>query len=217
MTESTVTRYSTYFERYNDEALDPFAGSYGNLMASFRASVGREPASRALQLYEQVFLTSEVQPHIYLLLTQDDKGSSIISVLHRPYRHVAPMGSPVAKLDVAFLGDMRGLLPPTVVYFPEDGFGHTGNLLVPKPETLDQAFAGDHSLEAVGPYDRDEPGTDTVATRPIIYLPSKYAPMALANPVLTPRKAWESIAALIRTGDDADVQIQAMQPLLDWL
>jgi hypothetical protein len=127
------------------------------------------------------------------------------------------MGSPVTKLYVAFLGDMRGLLPPMVVYFPEDGFGRTGNLLVPKPKTLDQAFAKDSTLKAVGPYAQDEPGTDNVATRPIIYLPPKFAPIALANPTMTPRKAWESIAGLIRTGDDAKVQIQALQPLLDWI
>jgi hypothetical protein len=217
MTDPSVTRYTTYFERYNDEALDPFLGDYGDLMAAFRASVGRESATRATQLYEQVFTTSEVQPHVYLMLTQNDGGESIISVLHRPYRHVAPMGSRVAKLDVAFLGDRRGLLPPTLVYFPEEGFAHTGNLRVPKPETLDQAFADDLALETVGPYDDEDAGTETVATRPIMYLPPKYAPIALANPTLTPRKAWESIGGLIRTGDDATVQTQAMQPLLDWL
>jgi hypothetical protein len=217
MTDSTVTRYATYFQRYNDESLDPFAGDYGALMATFRASVGREVNQRASQLYEQVFTTSEVQPHVYLMLTMNGLGESIVSVLHRPYRHVAPMGSATAKLDVAFLGDMRGLLPPTLVYFPEDGFKHTGNLRVATPETLDQAFADDLTLQAVGPYEEDEPGASIVATRPIIYLPPKYAPIALANPTMTPRKAWESIAGLIRTGDDAAIQTQAMQPLLDWI
>jgi hypothetical protein len=154
---------------------------------------------------------------VYLLLTQNDGGESVILVLHRPYHHVAPMGSRVAKLDVAFLGDMRGLLPPTLVYFPEDGFTHTGNLCVPKPATLDQAFAEDSTVEAVGPYDKDKAASEIVATRPIIYLPPKYAPIALANPTMTARKAWESIAGLIRTGNDAEMQIQAMQPLLDWL
>ncbi len=70
MTDNAVTRYSTYFERYNDEALDPFSGDYGTLMATFRALVGREAAQRANQLYEQVFNNSELQPHVYLLLTQ---------------------------------------------------------------------------------------------------------------------------------------------------
>jgi hypothetical protein len=86
-------------------------------MATFPTSIGREPNARAHQLYEQVFVTSEVQPHIYIMLTQDVQGNSIISVLHRSYRHVAPMGSPVTKLNVAFLGDIRRLLPPTVVYW----------------------------------------------------------------------------------------------------
>jgi hypothetical protein len=84
MTDSMVTRYSNYFKRYNDEALDPFGGNYGDLMATFRATVGREPNARANQLYEQVFVTSEVQPHIYLMLTQDVQGTPTISVLHRP-------------------------------------------------------------------------------------------------------------------------------------
>jgi hypothetical protein len=154
-------------------------------------------------------------PHVYLMLTQNVAGTPSISVLHCPYRHVAPMGAPGRELDIALMGDMRGLLPPTVVY--EDGFNHSGNLRVPKPETLDHAFADDPSLQGVGPYDEDEVGTETVATRPFIYLPPKYAPIALANPTMTPRKAWEFIAGLICTGDNAAVQVQAMQPLLDWI
>jgi hypothetical protein len=97
--------------------VDPFAGNYGDLMATFRASVGREANARANQSYEQVFVTSEGQPHIYLMLTQNAQGTLTISVLQRPYRHVAPMGSPVTKLDVAFLKDMRGLLPPTMASY----------------------------------------------------------------------------------------------------
>jgi hypothetical protein len=217
MTDSTVTRYKAYLERYNDESLDPFQGDYSLVMASFRASVGREPNAKSSQLFEQVFTTTEVQPHIYLMLTQAEGGQPIISVLHRPYRHVGPMGSQTGKLDIAFMGDMRGFLPPTVVYFPEDGFGHSGNLLVPKPETLDQAFADDPDLQLLGPYDEDDAGTEVIATRAIMYLPSLYAPIALANPTMSPRTAWESIGGLIRTGNDADVQVQAMQPLLDWI
>jgi hypothetical protein len=52
MTGSSVTSYKTYFKRYNDEALDPFAGDYGDLMATFRASIGREAQNRPHQLYE---------------------------------------------------------------------------------------------------------------------------------------------------------------------
>ncbi len=60
MTDSTVTPCSSYFECYNNEALDPFAGSYKNLMATFCVSIGREPNARARQLYEQLFVTSKV-------------------------------------------------------------------------------------------------------------------------------------------------------------
>jgi hypothetical protein len=127
------------------------------------------------------------------------------------------MGSAVDKLDVALLGDMRGLLPPTLVYFPDNAFQHTGNLLVPTSATLDQAFADDGTLQSLGPFDSDDAGTEVIATRPLIFLPPKYAPIALANPTMTPRKAWESIGGLIRTGDHAAAQITALQPLLDWI
>jgi hypothetical protein len=217
MTEQPVTRYANYFQRYNDESLDPFKGDYGPVMTTFRASVASEAAARAHKLYEQVFTTSEVQPHAYMILTQDTPGKFNISVLHRPYRHVAPMGSATEKLDVALMGDMRGLLPPTLVYFPENGFKHLGNLLVPTSSTLDQAFADDGAAQSVGPYDDDEAGTELVATRPLIYLPPKYAPIALANPTMTPRKAWEAIAGLIRVGDHSASEVDAMKPLLDWL
>jgi hypothetical protein len=217
MINPSITRYANYFERYNDESLDPFAGEYGPVMATFRASVTRESATRAALLYKQVFTTSEVQPHMYLLLTNDVHGEHVISVLHCPYLHVAPMGSAIAKLDVALMGDMQGILPPTLVYFPEDGFQHLGNLLVPTSATLDQAFADNGALQSVGPYEDEDAGTELVATRPLIYLPPQFAPITLANPTMTPRKAWESIGGLIRTGNTAAAKIDAMQPLLDWL
>ncbi len=62
-----------------------------------------------------------------------------------------PMGLSVAKLDVAFLGDIQGLLPLTMVYFPADSFGHTGNLPMPKPDTLHPAFSGDPASESIRP------------------------------------------------------------------
>jgi hypothetical protein len=218
MTANAVTRYNNYFERYNDEGLDPFGGDYLSVMASFRASVGRENNSVARRLYDQVFNTADVQPHLYLMLTQQATGEATISVLHRPYRHVFPMGTGTASMDLAFMGDMSGLLPPTVVYFPEEGFAYSGNIIVPKPGILDEAFNQDASLQFVGPYDDDsEPGTEVIATRTIMYCPPTYAPIALANPNMTPRKAWEAIGGSIRTGDNADLEVIAMQPLLDWL
>jgi hypothetical protein len=48
---NTVTRCNTYFERYNDESLDPFSGACVSVMATFKASVGREANARAPQLY----------------------------------------------------------------------------------------------------------------------------------------------------------------------
>jgi hypothetical protein len=216
MTTPTANRPSTYFAFHNDEANDPFHREYGTLMAIFQASVARESPARAKALYEQVFTTSEVQPHVYLMCTLDHALHPVITVIHRPYRHVAPMGSTVDKCDVAFMGDMRGLLPPTLVYFPEDGFKHTGPMLVPKAETLDQAFAEDTTLQAVGPYAEGDDGTDVIATRSIVYVPPQYASIFLANATMTPRKAWEAVGGLIRTGDNAESQVQAMQPLLSW-
>ena len=34
---------------------------------------------------------------------------------------------------------------------------------------------------------------------------------------MTPCKAWESIAGIIRTADDAYLQVQAIHPPLDWI
>lgn len=214
----TTTRFfKTYTERFNDEALDPFSGDYGNVMRTFQASVGREAASRATTLYEQVFTTAEVQPHAYLHLTQASSGKAIITVLHRPHRHVGCMGSALTKQDICFLGDMKGIVPPTVVYFPEDAFRSTSNLTVPTSETLDQAFADDASKQHLGPYEEGDAGTQVVATRHMMYLPPKYVPIALSHPNMSPRTAWEQIGGLIRTGDGAVDRIVALQPLLTWL
>jgi hypothetical protein len=214
---ASATPYLTYFERYNDEALDPFSGDYRAVMSAFQATTGREAANRATALYEQVFATAEVQPHIYLMLTQDTEGEPVLSVVHRPHRHIGRMGTNANKQDVAFLGDMRGLLPPNVIYFPEEAFMHTGSLTVPRAEVLDQAFADDPTCTVVGPYDDNEAGTEVIATRRMMYLPPKYAPIALAHPNLTPRGAWEKIAGIIRTGQGAQDRMIEAQPLLNWL
>jgi hypothetical protein len=216
MTNPSVTRYTNYFEHYNDESLDPFAGEYGPIMGTFRVSVARKAAPQVGLLYEQIFTTSKVQPRVYLLLTNDAQGAHIISVIHRPYRHIAPMRSAIAKLNVVLMGDMRGMLPPMLVYFPEDGFRHLGNLLVPTSASRDQAFADNRALQSFGPYDEDDAGTKLIATCPLIYLPPQFAPIALANLMMTPHKAWESIAGLIHMGNNAASKIDAMQPLLDW-
>jgi hypothetical protein len=138
---ASTTPYLTYSECYNNEALYPFSEDYCAVMSAFQATTGREAATRATALYEQVFATSEVQPHIYLMLTQDAAGEPALSVVHHPHCHIGRMGTNENKQDVAFLGDMRGLLPPNVIYFPEETSVHSGSLTVPRAEMLDQAFA----------------------------------------------------------------------------
>lgn len=156
------TPYLTYFERYNDEALDPFSGDL-------------------------------------------------------PHHHIGRMGTNANKQDVVFLGDMRGLLPPNLIYFPEDAFARTGSLTVPRAEVLDQAFADNPRCTVVGPYDDDDPGTEVLAPRRMMYLPPKYAPIALAHPNLTAREAWEKLGGIILSGGGAEDRIVEARPLLTWL
>jgi hypothetical protein len=107
MTNPMVTNHMNYFQHYNDKSLDPLLGDYGPLMTAFKAPISREPTVRVTQFCKQVFATSEVQPHVYILLTQDACRAHTISLLHRrPYQHIAPIGSPVTKLDVVLMGDM---------------------------------------------------------------------------------------------------------------
>jgi hypothetical protein len=153
-------------------------------MSTFQATTGREAADRATALSEQVFATSKLQPHIYLMLKQDTEGEPTFSIDHRPHRHIGRMGTNANKQYVAFLGDMmRGLLSPNVIYFPKEALMHMGSLTVPRAEGLDQAFADDPTSIVVGPYDDNEAGTEVIATRRMMYLPTKEA---LAHPNLTP-------------------------------
>jgi hypothetical protein len=50
---------------------------------------------------------------------------------------------------------------------------------------LYQALANDGALQSVGPFDSEDAGTEVIATCLLIYLPPKYAPIALANPTMT--------------------------------
>lgn len=71
---------------------------------------------------------------------------------------------------------------------PTDVFTHSGNIVVPKAEIIDQSFAEDSAVAMVGPFSDGDKGMEVIATRMMMYLPPQYASIALANPVMTPKR-----------------------------
>ena len=215
---STATPlYSTYMERYADESIDPYGGSYAGVMGVFKSNITQEAQSIRLKLEEQVFATADQQPHAYLSVSGGQDGVPLIHVMHRPSRLVPPIGSQTETQHFVFIGDVVNKQPPGVVFWPENPFQKTTNIRVASALTLDTAFTTDPSLEQVGPYQDDAAGTEVVSTRSLMYLPPRYVPMALANPAMTPKEAWTLIGGSIRSDPEAATLINDLKPLLDWL
>ena len=163
--------------------------------------------------------TFEVQDHAYLLLMTTDEKPEYM-VLHRPSVFTVPLGqtSIYNGSTYMFVGDLVDHQIASVNW-PEDALAPTTPVVAPTFTSLATAFAQDRELETVGPYSVSDPDTEVTTTRKMMYLPPKYAAIALAalaqDIPLTPRVAWERIGGDILNQGQAAVQ--AYCPLLDYL
>lgn len=208
----------SYAELYQSPDTDVFQGNYSACLATFASRPNRERASTASTMATNVLLKAEVQPHAYLTINyyEDDP---MVTLIHRIFSFHPPMGAQGESLHFAFVGDVQGGMPPTVVTFPNELFRHTGSIRVPDETTLAAAFAGTTDT-TVGPYQDTDAGTAALGTRAGMYLPPKFVSAMLAKDNYTPREAWELLTPLI-TADGNDPAtpstVAGYQPLLDWL
>lgn len=208
---TTTPNHSNYGHLYGDDTLDPLEGDYANVMSMFTTT---STSPRESEIYKAVFQTTDVQPHIYLLYTEDSQYG-YVSVVHRLYRFTSPLGSQIPPADVCLLGDVEESTLPLMVKFPEHAFERTGEVEVYTAAGMDAAFAADPDLNFVGDFEEHEPETETVNTRRLMFLPPKYAKVILAQPRCSPRQAWAVLGGMIRAASPQEQTV--MKPVLDWL
>ena len=91
------------------------------MMSHFRGRTAGDSAGHSTTLLNQLMAGSEIQPLPFLMLTLEG-NHPVVSVIHRPHRHVGLLGSGTGTMDLAFLGDTVEEMPPLLVTFPPDAF-----------------------------------------------------------------------------------------------
>lgn len=145
----------------------------------------------------------------------DAANVGLVQGFHRITRFNRRLGLPATPFDDqghAFLGDLiNGQAPPSIIIEPT-AFHTVPAVRVLTAAALDQAIAAHPDREMFGPYDATDADTETIRTRRMMLIPSKYLPMVLDEGI-TPKQAWLRIRGSMVAHGDAD----SCQPLIDWL
>ena len=107
---------SSYHEYYLLLENDPHHEDYGKVYSLFETgTTGIKAPEDTLELYEMVLNTLDVQPHIYLHCTHfKSTKKPVITVVHRPFHCISPMGMGPATTDCyALSGDVFGGTAPS--------------------------------------------------------------------------------------------------------
>jgi hypothetical protein len=83
---------------------------------------------------------------------------------------------------------------------------------VPTIAAIDQTLAGQPATELLGPFGKNDAGTELVRTRRAMFIPTKYVPLVL-DVGLTPKDAW----LRIRGSMEANGEMLTGAPFIDWL
>jgi len=202
--------HKTFAEFYGDEALDPCAGNYEDLMNRFDLDVN--PGATPLNLFEQATAAGPI-PQAYLCCTQR-QGHTIIQCLHLPSKITGSFTGRATPWDgqgFAFLGEITQTYA-TTVSLPNNAFRAIMNT---KVRTADYIVT---HLDELGPHGLPPPPAGDeegiiVNTRQLMCLPARYVPLILNPAGYTLRQVWETLYPAIVDND----HLQTCAPLIRWL
>lgn len=196
-----------------DSTKDSYQGDYTEILRLFDTPLTPLSRGAAKALVNLSFTTCETEYQAYLLLTHEG-GKNYIQTVHRPSVLHQLMGSPIANERFAFLGDVRGTQPPLLICWPDKAFDQTNNINVISATAIDTELARMPPVEDLGPFQNNDQGVETVATRKVMYLPFKFVSISLGR-ALTPRQAWDEIGGAVRA--EPPEKQATYEPLLNWL
>jgi hypothetical protein len=215
-----MSAYASYSERYDDPALDVFQGRYKDVLNSFAPPQGGQTAAEVTAFGTMVADSFEAHPHLYLYAYLTTAGPQI-SAVHRPFRVPLPLGSVEPKHDYALVGDVHGVLTPSLVVFPPTAFTVTPELRVPTDAAFDAAMMTLAPAETIIPApDHDGPNTERFEIRGFMFVPPRLASLALSRDQFGIREAWAIImqgAVQLATADGIGTTPDEFAPLMRWL
>jgi hypothetical protein len=202
--------HTTFVTLYADETADPWQGDYQPIMDRVDLEMNR--MLTPLLLLEQAVGAGPV-PQAYLCCSLQ-RNQVRIYCLHIPSKYVGALDGRLSPWDgnsYAFLGEItQGVA--TTVNFPNTSFNPVMNV---RSKTSDYIVT---HLDALGnkglpPTQADEPDTELVSTRRVIYLPARYVPLLLSPAGYTLRQTWDLLYPALVTNND----LVRCAALIKWL
>jgi hypothetical protein len=192
-------RHSTYSSFYSDPMLDPFQGSYARVMERMDPEVNN--ALSHVMLLEQAVGVGPV-PQAYLCCSVR-RNQVRVFCLHLPSRYVSSLDGNLTPWDgqiFAFLGEItQGMI--TTVELPANAFRTVNNV---RAKTCEYIISHLDEIEQAGlePVLADEPTSNRISTRQIMYLPPRYVQLMLNPSGYSLRQMWDILYPAILANQD---------------
>ena len=207
--QAPVCYYRDYFSSPDQ---DPFNGVYAEALEPYRVPLANNNALNPAQVKTlAINCHSQRIPTAFLLLHPDGKLHIYIQLVKFNTR----MGCDATPWDEGCYVQKGELIHnQSVLVEWQDAYFHqvANQIRVPTPAVIDTTLAGDINANVLGPFTNADADTELIRVRRTCYIPPKYVPLFLAEP-LSPRQAWEQVRGqVIVDGKEADCL-----PLMDFL
>jgi len=214
-----IVGHFDYAARYQDASTDPYNGDYAGLMNVFDVPAQGQATGPAQLITQVADSTVAGAPTAFLLLVANPSNPAAIGRImcfHRVTKFPARLGSP-SHWDnnfFAFSGNNSGPQVTTIAwrndYFAQVNGGAL--IRIPTEQQADLEVSLAPPVDALGPYNNNDAGTETIRTRRAMVVPPKYIRLFLDAP-LSPIRAYQ----LLRAATTVDGTTAALLPLSVWL
>ena len=187
---------ASYLDYFSNAANDPFHGQYAAAMAPYDVPLQNNPGTLSPDQVRTLVIGARAQrvPTAFLLM-----HDGLLHIYLQADKFHPRMGLPATPWDdliFAQKGDLHRN-QAVIIEWKADYFRQLNQqLLVPTSVTIDTTLAAQPELELLGPYAQAEGGTELIKVRRTCYVPPRYVPLFLAEP-LAPRAAWERVRGQI--------------------
>lgn len=187
---------ASYLDLFSDATKDVFQGEYDAVMAPYDVPLQNVPAAHSPDQIRTLVVGARTQrvPTAFLLL-HDNR----IHVYLQIDKFHTRLGLPATAWDDRLFAQKGDLYrnQAVLVEWKSDYFHQlTQQVIVPTPATIDTVLAAQPEVDYLGPYAQGEAGTELIKLRRTCFVPPKYVPMFLGNP-LSPKEAWERVRGQI--------------------
>jgi hypothetical protein len=203
----TAAQTRTFTDYYNDASLDEYQGAYADVMATFDSpGTGVLTPAAIRDLITNDPQSSSMGYAVLVVSLANPNLPGMIHGVHTVSKYHPRFGFPATGWDgqlFASIQDVVGNQITSTIQIPNDAFSRTANFRVPSGQLIDAEFAADPQLATLGPYVAGDADTEIITSRNMVGIPHRYMRHFIPGP-LTPRQAWEIVAAdIIANGHEA--------------